>query len=326
MTLCFSYVSRETETPVAQPEDESVKKFLDNVIEDIQIPEVEFAVGGPENGENEINKTEKEETMDITSPDDDDKDSAEVNLVEGGDTVTEIPEIAGALDRRGKSFGRRVSTGTKEMDQYLKGYGEDYGSKSSTTDLEQEGLKYYKEREIKKKVAARDREKRSRDSSPTKTPDEEENYQASPKQKSKNMFRFSKFVRKKKKRTLEVAEPGENDHQSHKEVAAMEHAPTVPQIVVEAPRVNGERDSIAVNTSLGGTDSEDTLVDDAAADRVKGHVRLPLESQPVSDRVRLLQESVKEHHSEDVTTEVGTESIQCHDHIQLYYTIPYALV
>ena len=133
---------------------------------------------------------------------------------------------------------------------------------------------------------------------------------------------FQKFCAKEEKReTLEVAEPGENDHQSHNEVAAMEHAPAVPQIVVEAPRVNGERDSIAVNTSLGGTDSEDTLVDDAAADRVKGHVRLPLESQPVSDRVRLLQESVKEHHSEDVTTEVGTETIQCHDRIQLYYSI-----
>ena len=32
-----------------------------------------------------INKNRKrKETMDITSPDDDDKDSAEVNLVEGG--------------------------------------------------------------------------------------------------------------------------------------------------------------------------------------------------------------------------------------------------
>ena len=298
-------------TALPEEEDKSVKKFLDSVIDDIQIGDVEFDVGNAENGEEKMDQQEAEAAMETGSQDAlaDNHDSAEADLIEEGDTVMDIPDIGGALDRRGKLLGRRVSAGTKEMDQYLKGYGEDYGSKSSSTDLDQEGLRYYKEREIKKKVAARDREKQSRDSSPTKTPDEEEHPQTSTKQKSKKVLRFSKFARKKKKRTVNFSEEDGNDHQTQDEIAAntMEHAPApvVPQIVVEAPRMNGERDSIAVNTSLGGTDSEDALVDEAAADRIKGHVRLPLESQSVSDRVRLLQEAVKEHHSEDITTEVS---------------------
>lgn len=334
---------------VPSPEDQSVKKFLDNLVEDIQIPDVEFSMGGQENTEEK--NADKKEALEDDRLD----DATEVSLVEDGDKLMDIPEIAGASDRKSK-LGRRVSIGNKaegEMDLYLGGYGEDYGSKSSTTDLELEGLRLYKEREIKKSLAAREKGRKSTDSSPTKSSGEEAT--AAPKtfkEKTRKLLSFSRFVRKKKKKASTKVEdvtpkvpqlqnhisdvnrphndvtgvdqlqynnivpthsidassthPHDSDtNQTHNDItAATKPAHVVPQIVIENPHVNAEQDSIAVNTSLGGTDSEETLVDEAAADKMKGHVRLPLEAETVSDRVRLLQKSVKEHHPDDIAAEV----------------------
>lgn len=340
-----------------EEEDQSVKKFLDNIIEDIQIPDVDFFMGDSENRE--------EKAVDK------DQDATNAGSAEDRDKLMDIPEIAGATDQKSK-IGHRVSIGNKaggEMDLYLGGYGEDYGSKSSTTDLELEGLRLYKEREIKKSLAAREKQRKSTDSSPTKSSGEEAT--AAPKtfkEKTRKLFSFSRFVRKKKKTTTKVADvitevpqlqrhnddvvrphndvirPHNDVTQPHNDVTDQAHnddsiVPThsinasaqphdsitnqthndvtctvvtkparvvVPQIVIESPHISGERDSIAVNTSLGGTtDSEETLVDEAAADKMKGHVRLPLESETVSDRVRLLQQSVKEHHPDDIVVEVN---------------------
>lgn len=235
-----------------------------------------------------------------------DQETAEINPVEDDDQLMAIPKIAGAPERKIKGI-RRVSIGNKaegDVDLYLGGYGEDYGSRSSTTDLEQEGLRYYKEREIKRSLAARDREKekQSKENSPAK-----DVAPVSFKQKSKKLLSFSKFARKNKKAS-KVADQPPADSQPQ-EVTPLPTKPkpvatVLPQIIVEAVHINGERDSVAVNTSLGGTDSDDTMVDETAA--CKGHVHLPLESVPVSDRVRLLQESVKEHHPDDIITEVSS--------------------
>ena len=273
-----------------------VKKFLDDLVEDIKIPDVEFAVGKPENDEDAM----EVEVEDVPDNQANRQQTSEINSVEDDDQLTDIPEIVGAAERKFKAV-RRVSIGNKaagEMDLYLGGYGEDYGSRSSTTDLEQEGLRYYKEREIKKSLAARDKEKekQSKESSPTDKKEEEDAPMIF-KHKSRRLLNFSKFTRKNKK-TSQVAEKPA-DAQPQESTSAK----SVPAIVIEAVHINGERDSIAVNTSLGGTDSEDTMVDEAAAG--KGHVHLPLESVPVSDRVRMLQQSVKEHHPDDIIAEVS---------------------
>ena len=334
--------SLQIPTDLPEEEDEAVKKFLSDLVEDIEIPEIEFSVGNGNEEEKTIEGGEDLEVEKINLAD----DNRSLESDKDEDELTDIPEIASASDRKLK-LPRRVSIGNKavgEVDQYLTGYGEDYGSKSSTTDLEREGLKYYKEREIKKRVAARDKGKQpSRDSSPTKTTDEDEEKKIAMssgfKGKSKKLLNFSKFTRKNKKKTTEVeAEapstppsskythhitpphggdvtrpPHTNDvTPPHNDVTPIHNDVTdktttfvIPQIVVGTPRLNGERDSIAVNTSLGGTDSEDTLVDEAAADKIKGHVHLPLESLPVSDRVRLLQQSVQEHNPNDFVMEVS---------------------
>lgn len=319
---------------------------MSNLIEDIQIPDTEFSVGVPDDGEDkDENKKASDVENDSQSISADEKNSLEHSSVEVGDKLEDIPEIVGIPPRKGK-VPRRVSVGNKaagDMDLYLGGYGEDYGSKSSTTDLEQEGLRFYKEREIKKSLAQREKGRQSsKESSPTKTTDEEEERHASSttfKQKSKKLLKFSKFTRKKKTTQREDEEvltyvhshrnqPAHNSddvtrHHNHsggmgvnghthnhvtpphyddvietKKVTGF----TIPQVVVDSSHVNGDREegnSITVNTSLGGTDSEDTVVDEAAAEKIKGHVHLPLESLPVSDRVRLLQQSVREHHPDD---------------------------
>ena len=281
-------------------EDVEVKKFLDDLVEDIKIPDIEFNISKSENEEDAM----EIETEDVPDNQGNNQEATEINPIEDGDQLMDIPMIAGAPERKIKAL-RRISIGNKaegEVDLYLGGYGEDYGSRSSTTDLEQEGLRYYKEREIKKSLAARDKEKekQSKENSPTK---DEEIAPVSFKHKSKKLLNFSKFTRKKK--TTQVADqPAEVQPQEFTPTKKPKPVATVlPQIVVETVHVNGERDSIAVNTSLGGTDSDDTVVDEPAAG--KGHVHLPLESVSVSDRVRLLQESVKEHHPDDIIAEVN---------------------
>ncbi len=254
-------------------------------------------------------KTDKDVPENQTS----DQETVEINPVEDDDRLMDIPKITGAPERKIKGI-RRASIGNKaegEVDQYLGGYGEDYGSRSSTTDLEQEGLRYYKEREIKKSLAARDKEKekwQSKENSPTKD-NETAAAPASSKHKSKKLLNFSKFTRKNKK-TSKVADQSVADLPQPQEFTTVTPpikpkpvATVLPQIMVETVLINGERDSMAVNTSLGGTESDDTLVDEPAAG--KGHVHLPLESVSVSDRVRLLQESVKEHHPDDILAEVS---------------------
>ena len=337
---------------ISQPEEDPlVKKFLDNIVEDIQIPDVEFSVGKPENGE-ETEEQKEGGVLDDSHQDNpgNEQETSEMSTIEDEDELPDIPEISGATDRKVK-LGRRVSIGNKavgEMDLYLQGYGEDYGSKSSTTDLEQEGLRFYKEREIKKSLAARDKEKQSRDSSPTKSSGEDTpTAPKTVKEKSRKLISFSKFTRKKKKANkveveahnvpqlqqhddgddvtthhnditvqLHNSSPAHNDvtTQPHSRITDQPHEGVnatksehyvVPQIVIENSHIIGERDSIAVNTSLGGTDSEDTLVDEAADHTIKGHVRLPLEAETVSERVRLLQQSVKEHHPDDIPPVVG---------------------
>ena len=273
-------------------DDQSVQKFLDHLIEDIHIPDDEFAVDKPEIDE------EGMETDAPRKP----ADGQEFSPVEHEDELMDIPEIASTSDRKAKSL-RRVSIGNKavgEMDQYLGGYGEDYGSRSSTTDLKQEGLRYYKEREIKKSLAARDKGKHSRDGGANQAKEEEAALMPS-KHKSRRLLNFSKFTRKNKK-TAQVVEPDEvASFQPHDDTSPLPAA-VIPQIVVETIHVNGERDSIAVNTSLGGTDSDDTMIDETG----KGRVHLPLESESVSDQVRRLQQSVKEHHPDDIIAEVRT--------------------
>ena len=294
--------SIEIPDPISIPgEDEAVKKFLDDLVEDIKIPDVEFSVGKPENDDD----TMEVETEDVPENQANDQETVEINPVEDDDQLMDIPKIAGAPERKIKAL-RRVSMGSNaagEMDLYLGGYGEDYGSRSSTTNLEQEGLRYYKEREIKKSLAARDKEKekQSKENSPTK---DEERAPVSFKQKSKKLLNFSKFTRKNKKTSQVADQPADTQPQEFTTPVKPKPVATVlPQIVVEAVHVNGERDSIAVNTSLGGTDSDDTIIDEPAAG--KGHVHLPLESVSVSDRVRLLQQSVKEHHPDDIIAEVS---------------------
>ena len=292
----------EIPDPISIPgEDKAVKKFLDDLVEDIEIPDVEFSVGKPENDDN----TMEFKTEDVPENQANKQETAEINPIEDDDQLMDIPNIAGAPERKIKAL-RRVSMGSNaagEMDLYLQGYGEDYGSRSSTTDLEQEGLRYYKEREIKKSLAARDKEKekQSKENSPTK---DEERAPVSFKQKSKKLLNFSKFTRKNKKTSQVADQSADTQPQEFTTPAKPKPVATVlPQIMVEAVHINGERDSIAVNTSLGGTDSDDTIVDEPAAG--KGHVHLPLESVSVSDRVRRLQQSVKEHHPDDIITEVS---------------------
>ena len=311
----------EIPDPISIPgEDEAVKKFLDDLVEDIKIPDVDFFVGKPENDKDTMEVKSEEDVPENQS---NDQETVEINPVEDDDQLMDIPKIAGAPERKIKGI-RRASIGNNvegEVDLYLGGYGEDYGSRSSTTDLEQEGLRYYKEREIKKSLAARDKEKeklQSKENSPTK---DKETAAPGPvifKHKSKKLLNFSKFTRKNKKTSNKVADQPAATESQPEEITATALptkpkpvATVLPQIMVEAVLVNGERDSIAVNTSLGGTDSDDTVVDEPAAG--KGRVHLPLESVSVSDRVRLLQESVKEHHPDDIIAEVSISiHILCH--------------
>lgn len=322
---CFT--SREpiaSETPISDPnpregllvsipgEDVAVKKFLDDIIEDIQIPDVEFAVSKPE----EDNPAMEMEIENVPGNQSDHQESLEINPIEDDDQLMDIPKIAGAPERKHKIL-RRFSIGNSaagDMDLYLGGYGEDYGSQSSNTDLEQEGLRYYKEREIKKSLAARNKEKerQSKEDSPTDRKKNKESDTAPSatgfKHMSRKLLSFSRFARKRKKTDKVTDEPADGAAQPSQEFTPTKQRPVatvLPQVMIEAAHLNGERDSMAVNTSLGGTGSDDTVVDEEEAGE-KGHVRLPLETVRVSDRVRLLQESVKEHHPDDIVAQVST--------------------
>ena len=225
-----------------------------------------------------------------------------------------IPRIVVTGEKKPKKrVVRRVSSVLKnDMEQYLEGYGEDYGALSSTTDLDLEGLHLYKPSEIKKSLTTK-----GEGSTQSKT--------------SKERRR----KREKKSRKKKEKPPKNNPHFGKKGFNVSEdlntgddgvHSVTMVKTIAEpgdliAAQLQSQRDmdtetsqqdsreqedvdSVAVNTSLGSSGSEGSLADVGES---KG-VSLPLEEETINDQVRRLQVSVEIYSPESL----GDGKVCCH--------------
>lgn len=245
--------SEITLRPSDPPADRTVQDFLNEIVEDISADldydTIDFHT-------DETHKpVEKKYNSDLEN--------------EETDKVPDLPSIVVTSEHvPEKQVRRRHSVMRNDMEQYLEGYGENYGALSSSTDLELEGLKHYKAKEIAKKTKEREENKKDKTSSP--------------KLKSKRFLRFPKF-HKSSKKVSDDCEPVPT-----KEITTDRAAHSLENPSETSPD-NIDENSVAVNTSLGSTESVPGMEED------EGHVKLPLEVESKSDQVRRLQLSLQEH-------------------------------
>ena len=263
------------------PVDLSVQEFLNEIVEDIHISDDDLDLadlGAKPDDEYKIRKpADGKESSDIES----DLNEKE----EQNDVVHDLPTIVVTSEHvPEKQVRRRHSVMRNDMEQYLEGYGEDYGALSSATNLEQEGLKHYKAREIAKK---------------TKAEHKKEIKTSSAKPKSKRFLRFPKF-HKTTKTEIEVQDLTHDAITTDKNEIEMRTVEVEVHVTEQNPDKEDEN-SIAVNTSLGSTES---LI--AGVEEDGGHVTLPLEIETVTDQVRRLQQSLQEYEDESLLVQVRT--------------------
>ena len=240
------------------------------------------------------------------------------------DTVA--PQLMTSERKMSKRNRNRVSSVLRnDNDQYLEGYGEDYGAISSATDLEQEGLQQFAPVDVVKnidKMAARNiPEESKRDlahSAPTKVDIDPE----IPGTKNRRRLfqlpklpKTPKFLKKSKKgietagvlhrgidgvqmisRIRDIPEPGKPlegwKEESEISVAEKSNCGSPKQTDIDQHE-EVDVTSVAVNTSIGSSDSELSVHSVES-----GVVSLPLETESVNDQVRRLQLSVQTYRPE----------------------------
>ena len=217
-----------------------------------------------------------------------------------------IPTIVVTREKKPKKRAvRRVSSVLKnDMEQYLEGYGEDYGALSSTTDLDLEGLYPYKPSEIMKSLATKGESstesktsEKHRKKRKKKTREKKEKPPKNHPHLRKKGFNVSEDVNTGDKgvhsvaMVKSIAEPGDliaTQLQSQRDKAT--------ETSQQDSREQEDAESVAVNTSLGSSGSESSL---ANAEESKG-VLLPLEEETINDQVRRLQLSLETYSPESL--------------------------
>ena len=231
-----------------------------------------------------------------------------------------IPQIviSSEAPKSNRMKRRRISNAIKnDNDDYLEGYGQNYGALSSATDLDMEGLVPFPSKEIAKSLKRRDKQK-------------------TPKAKRK----FNIFSRKKKgdnrqgnrnsAGVLEYSEPTETSSPSTKTrdgVSSVgQNEPAHPKAVnrvstnkkasqksnvhfaeTSQPQhdsthlIDADIDSVGVNTSLGSEYSVTSLLGGLERGSGEGdeQLQLPTEEESISDQVLRLQRSVEEHQQDE---------------------------
>ena len=217
-----------------------------------------------------------------------------------------IPTIVVTREKKPKKRAvRRVSSVLKnDMEQYLEGYGEDYGALSSTTDLDLEGLYPYKPSEIMKSLATKGdssteskTSEKHRKKRKKKTREKKEKPPNNHPHLRKKGFNVSEDVNTGDKgvhsvaMVKSIAEPGDliaTQLQSQRDKDT--------ETSQQDSREQEDAESVAVNTSLGSSGSESSL---ANAEESKG-VLLPLEEETINDQVRRLQLSLETYSPESL--------------------------
>lgn len=278
------------------------------------------------------------------------------------DVVPPIPQIIVSPDapKSNRLKRRRFSNAiNNDNDDYLDGYGQDYGAISSATDLDKEALVPFQPKEINKSLKHRGKE-RGRDRNKKSPKHEVNDKQKTPKAKRK----FNIFSRKKKGDdlqgnrestiVLEYSEPKETNspsaktrdsvqrepaqskgvnHVSTKEKASHEnkvHFAETSQPQRDSTHLtDADINSLGVNTSLGSEHSETSLVGGVERESVERSekLQLPTEEESISDQVLRLQRSVEEHqqdkfgYDDKVSYNNITTGIYCIQYYKVGHTV-----
>lgn len=214
-------------------------------------------------------------------------------------TVPPIPAIVisteGSKSNRVKR--RRINDAIKnDNEDYLDGYGQDYGALSSATDLEMEGLVHFQPKEITKSLKGRDKQV-SKGRNP-KSP--KHNKSKSPKVKRK----FNIFSRQTKKKAQEgitksAVTPGYSFKETSPDVKdqsfEVKGHPQRTSTAMSDPDVN----SLGVNTSLGSEPSTSSFTGVIEERELGEQLILPTEEESLSAQVFRLQRSVEEYDQRD---------------------------
>ncbi len=184
---------------------------------------------------------------------------------------------------------KRMSSPIKNDNQdYLEGYGADYGAISSTTDLEKERLPKYAEKDIAKKLKQKDKKRKL----------SEESTEKSPKKEKK---KFGLFSRSKK--IVEDKPPQGEGILDYKDMPSPSKSIVRFAEVLEeelTKRDSGLTDtSLGVNTSLGSEHSDSSYAE-RGGDQNGCGLELPTEEESISEQVRRLQVSVEEYNHEEM--------------------------
>ena len=170
-----------------------------------------------------------------------------------------------------------------DNEDYLEGYGIDYGAISSTTDLEKEGLSKYAEKDIAKKL----KEKRKRI--------KKLNEQSKKPQKEKK--KFSLFSRSKKKSKDKEQDEHILDYTElpSPSKSSVRFADILEEEIRKRESVISDVNSVGVNTSLGSDHTDTSILERGGA--TEG-LQLPTEEESISEQVRRLQASVDQYNQE----------------------------
>ncbi len=171
-----------------------------------------------------------------------------------------------------------------DNEDYLEGYGADYGAVSSATDLDKEGLSKYADKDIAKKL--KEKEKRIKKLNEKQKP-----------QKEKKKFRLFSQSKKKsedKRRKEDILDYTEVPSSPTK--SSVKFADILEEETRKRESVHTDVNSVGVNTSLGSVHSDSSVVE-----RVGGadSLQLPTEEESISEQVRRLQASVDRYNQEE---------------------------
>ena len=241
--------------------------------------------------------------------------TAQESVEEKKASLPPIPRIVVTGEKKPKKRAvRRVSSVLKnDMEQYLEGYGEDYGALSCTTDLDLEGLHLYRPSEIKKSLTTKgDGSTQNKTSKEHRRKREKKKSRKKKEKPPKNNPHFGKkgFNVSEDVNTGDngvhsvamvktIAEPGDliaTQLQSQRDMDTEKSQ--------QDSREQEDADSVAVNTSLGSSGSESSLAD---VGKSKG-VSLPLEEETINDQVRRLHVSLETYSPESL----GDGKVCCH--------------
>ena len=211
-------------------------------------------------------------------------------------------------ERKMKRNRNRVSSVLRnDIDQYLEGYGEDYGAISSATDLEQEGLQQFAPVDVVKNIdmmTARKTPEENRRKFVHSAQAKVDLDQKTPSKNRRKLLQLPKLprtpkFRKKSKigdgvlcrgtdevqmisRIRDIPEPG-------KPVEGWKAESPHVESTGRSPKQTGvDATTVVVNTSTGSSDSGFSL-----RNAESGGVPLPLDTESVNDQARRLQLSVQ---------------------------------